>query len=378
MFQVAILFLITNKFPHEATWRAFFEAAAQLPAPANLHLLKPAAEASGGQGEEAAEAAAEAATGAGGGAVTATEAASYGLNGKDYVHPLQGATYSRALGYKSLHPFLTPWEEEQYPYWIVRHNATVAEAEKLAEKEAKEEEENVGRARLLQAAEAGLEGQVVAFDGARINTAGVAAAGWDAKQSGVPAWEAALIKAEQGRLVAAGRGELDPHAMMQRGSKLQETVTGLPSAELQQHGTQQVQSPSGDDNAMDSHKQGSRRRAHLRDGPEDPTYSAQGLFNVYIHTSLNYTVPKHSIFAGRQLKELQDTTHAYCQHALADAMLLLLKAALAEPDNVKFVMISDTSVPLYRPEVIYAQVLAEELSRVDACGGEGKDLHDYR
>ena len=499
--QVALLFLITDKFPHEATWRAFFEAAAPLPAPSNLHLLAPAAldtlqgaSAAGGGGaaaaataetetsseKEAAPAGVVASAAAGG-----LEAVLKGVNGEAYVHPSYAATYRKALGNGTLYPALEPWEEEKYPYWIARHNAIVAKAKEQAEKEAKEQAEKEAKEQaemdakqkqeggkaaddpktatatslgmsfsssgnpgnvdeigvvdsvavplpanppfsnmevnyndvVLQGApEGGVKrkpaarallraypragavsdegkntqaGQTTAgagattrraaiaaaagvgeFEGVRISTSGAAAAGWDAQQSGVPTWEAALIKAEQGRLLAEGLGQRDPYAM------LRQNQPDIPlEVEISSNVHGAAAAASDTDQASSSSKNGTKPL--LRPVPEHPAYAAQDLFNVYLHTDINHTISKHSIFAGRQLLELQDTTYGYAQHALVDAMVLLLKAALAEPENVKFVLVSDTSVPLYPPEVVYAQLLVEEKSRVDACAKDGW-MDEYR
>ena len=429
-----------------------------------------------------------------------------GFSGEAYIHPSYAANYSKALGDRPLYTTLAPWEEEKYPYWIARHNGTVAKAKEQAEKEAKERAEKEAKEQaekeakeqaekeakeqaekeakeqaekeakqegegakaaddpktatatplgtslssssnpgnvdeiglvdgvaisllpnppvpnmevdyndvVLQGApEGGAEekpatrallrahpaagtvsddekatraGQftagagtaarkeaieaaagVGAFEGVRISTSGAAAAGWDSQQSGVPAWEAALIKAEQGRLLAEGLGQRDPYAMLRRNqidAEVSSTVHGAAAA------------ASDTDKASSSSRSGTKPL--LRPAPEHPVYAAQGLFNVYVHTGINHTISNHSIFAGRQLLELQDTTYGYAQHALVDAMVLLLKAALAEPENVKFVMISDTSVPLYPPEVVYAQLVVEEKSRVDACVTEGKGRDEQR
>lgn len=41
--------------------------------------------------------------------------------------------------------------------------------------------------------------------------------------------------------------------------------------------------------------------------------------------------------------------------------------ALLDATNDKFVMLSDTSVPLHRPATLYAQILSEPLSRMKGC-----------
>ena len=49
------------------------------------------------------------------------------------------------------------------------------------------------------------------------------------------------------------------------------------------------------------------------------------------------------------------------------AMRELLKAALADPHNQKFVLLSDSTLPLYPPTVTYHHLVHEDKSRVNAC-----------
>ena len=46
----------------------------------------------------------------------------------------------------------------------------------------------------------------------------------------------------------------------------------------------------------------------------------------------------------------------------------LLTAALTDPRNAKFIMLSESGVPLYPPAATYAQLIAEEKSRMESCG----------
>ncbi len=58
-------------------------------------------------------------------------------------------------------------------------------------------------------------------------------------------------------------------------------------------------------------------------------------------------------------------------HSMISATRLLLTAALQEPFNQRFVLLGDTAIPLYSPLMIYHQLIAEDKSRIDACGPEG-------
>lgn len=51
----------------------------------------------------------------------------------------------------------------------------------------------------------------------------------------------------------------------------------------------------------------------------------------------------------------------------AEAERRLLAAALADPRNQRFVLLSETCAPLYPPHVLHSQLLSEARSRVNAC-----------
>ncbi|WIA35555.1 hypothetical protein OEZ86_003980 [Tetradesmus obliquus] len=68
----------------------------------------------------------------------------------------------------------------------------------------------------------------------------------------------------------------------------------------------------------------------------------------------------------------------YAQHVLAETAVLLLRAALQDESNVHFVMVSDTSIPLYPPQVVWAQLMSEQRSRLDACTTRRSYVDMYR
>ena len=69
---------------------------------------------------------------------------------------------------------------------------------------------------------------------------------------------------------------------------------------------------------------------------------------------------------------------ARCRASPLQAELALLEAALADPLNAKLVLLSDSSVPLYPPQVVWAQLMAEPASRLDACPDRLGELSIYR
>lgn len=74
-------------------------------------------------------------------------------------------------------------------------------------------------------------------------------------------------------------------------------------------------------------------------------------FSVYVHTPAGMLLPRSSAFSGCELVVRLNTTRGYAQHVLAEAEALLLAAALSDPLNTKFVLVSETSIPLYPPQV---------------------------
>jgi hypothetical protein len=88
-----------------------------------------------------------------------------------------------------------------------------------------------------------------------------------------------------------------------------------------------------------------------RRGPIHPVLAQQQLFSVYVHSPDGMLLPSSSIFSGTELRVRLNTTQGYAQHVLAEAGVLLLRAALQDASNVQFVMVSDTSIPLYPPQV---------------------------
>jgi Core-2/I-Branching enzyme len=50
-----------------------------------------------------------------------------------------------------------------------------------------------------------------------------------------------------------------------------------------------------------------------------------------------------------------------------DAERRLLRAALKDPANQRFMLLSEACLPLYPPHVVWAEAFAARLSRVHAC-----------
>ena len=57
------------------------------------------------------------------------------------------------------------------------------------------------------------------------------------------------------------------------------------------------------------------------------------------------------------------------QHApeQVDAERRLLQAALRDPLNQRFVLLSEACLPIYPPQLLWAQLMGEQKARVNAC-----------
>ncbi len=58
---------------------------------------------------------------------------------------------------------------------------------------------------------------------------------------------------------------------------------------------------------------------------------------------------------------------AWGQHSLITATRTLLHAALKDPLNERFVLLSENAVPLYPAVAIHQQLMSETKSRLNAC-----------
>ena len=76
--------------------------------------------------------------------------------------------------------------------------------------------------------------------------------------------------------------------------------------------------------------------------------------------------PEDSIFAGREIDDRMEVE--WGSHELVVAATNMVRAALQDPLNQKFIQLSESCVPLYPPAAVHQQLLAEDKSRMDSCG----------
>ena len=64
---------------------------------------------------------------------------------------------------------------------------------------------------------------------------------------------------------------------------------------------------------------------------------------------------------------------AWGDHSVVEATRALLREALADPLNQRFVLLSEADAPLYSAAATYAQLMSEPKSRINACAVPGQD-----
>lgn len=52
---------------------------------------------------------------------------------------------------------------------------------------------------------------------------------------------------------------------------------------------------------------------------------------------------------------------------LVEATRALMRAALKDPLNQRFVLLSEAGIPLYPPDTFYMQLMSEDKSRINSC-----------
>lgn len=77
---------------------------------------------------------------------------------------------------------------------------------------------------------------------------------------------------------------------------------------------------------------------------------------------IRFTDFSESCFAGSEIPDPVNLTNAFALHTLVLAELKLLEAALLDERNQKFVLLSESCIPIHPPEVVYAQVPLQNLS----------------
>ena len=100
--------------------------------------------------------------------------------------------------------------------------------------------------------------------------------------------------------------------------------------------------------------------------------SSQALFSVYTHAAPDWPgFAPDSLFAGTLIPTR--IAASWGGHDLVDVTRALLKAALADPRNARFALLSESGVPIYPAPVVWAALTQNPLSRINACPNPWND-----
>ncbi|XVE78430.1 hypothetical protein DITRI_Ditri13aG0144400 [Diplodiscus trichospermus] len=92
------------------------------------------------------------------------------------------------------------------------------------------------------------------------------------------------------------------------------------------------------------------------------------MFSIYVHSEpgfvFNESNTQSAFFYGRQLNNSIQV--AWGESSMIEAERLLLKAALDDPANQRFVLLSDSCIPLYNFSYVYCYLMSSQKSFVDS------------
>ncbi|KAK9864497.1 hypothetical protein WJX84_010563 [Apatococcus fuscideae] len=101
----------------------------------------------------------------------------------------------------------------------------------------------------------------------------------------------------------------------------------------------------------------------------------EAAFSLFVHVPGRFRFPKDSLFSGHETK--QRVAVEWGQWTVMAAERILLAAALAgDPWAARFVLLSESCIPLYPASVVWMQLISQPLSRIDACM-RPEDPEDY-
>ena len=99
----------------------------------------------------------------------------------------------------------------------------------------------------------------------------------------------------------------------------------------------------------------------------DLEYRKQHLFSIYVHAPPSFRKeynPK-SLWHGKMVRYRVETE--WGAHTLVEATRHLLWEAFRDPLNTRFLLLSESDIPIYDPLTMYQQLQAEDTSRLDTC-----------
>ena len=84
------------------------------------------------------------------------------------------------------------------------------------------------------------------------------------------------------------------------------------------------------------------------------------------------------MFHNRELPVSQRLVTKWGHHSTTEVTRRMIKAALEDPLNQRFVQLSESCIPLYPPAMVHQQLTLDPVSRIGACIKEGFDRNVKR
>ncbi|KAK9862348.1 hypothetical protein WJX84_002596 [Apatococcus fuscideae] len=91
----------------------------------------------------------------------------------------------------------------------------------------------------------------------------------------------------------------------------------------------------------------------------------QHLFSVYVHCPPDFFYAPGNLFFGYEIPGRVPVT--WGQWSVVEGERILLRTALKNTANQRFILLSETCLPLGPPHMLYLQFLSERLARINAC-----------
>ena len=108
-------------------------------------------------------------------------------------------------------------------------------------------------------------------------------------------------------------------------------------------------------------------------------YLQQHMFSIYIHPPPEFAgYDPSSVFHKRELPASQRLVTKWGHHSTTEVTRRMIKAALEDPLNQRFVQLSESCIPMYPPGMIHQQLTLDPVSRIGACVKEGFDRNVQR
>lgn len=104
----------------------------------------------------------------------------------------------------------------------------------------------------------------------------------------------------------------------------------------------------------------------LKSNGHDAEYKNQHLFSIYVHAPPSFEgYDPASLWHGK-IVDYRVATE-WGAHTLVEATRHLLWEAFKDPLNTRFLLLSESDIPIYDPLTMYQQLQAENSSRLDTC-----------